>query len=92
MGPERSMRAAKKASRVVQVNTDEVKQLYEQYVLPTYAQVPLCLVKGKGTQVWDIQGKMYLDFFSGWAVSGLGHCHPDVVNAVKNQTRQLARR
>lgn len=71
------------------MKTVDVIHLYEQFVLPTYAKTPLCLVKGKGLKVWDLEGKEYLDFFSGWAVSGLGHCHPDVVNAIKNQARKI---
>ena len=71
------------------MNTQEVTLLYEQFVLPTYARTGVCLVKGKGSKVWDLAGKEYLDFFPGWAVSGLGHCHPDVVNAIKNQAKKL---
>lgn len=71
------------------MNTKEVAALYERYVLPTYNRSGVCLVKGKGSKVWDIEGKEYLDFFPGWAVSGLGHCHPDVVHAIKNQARKL---
>jgi acetylornithine/N-succinyldiaminopimelate aminotransferase len=71
------------------MNTKQVQQLYAEYVLPTYKQLAVCLVKGKGSRVWDIQGKEYLDFFPGWAVSGLGHCHPRVVNAVKHQARKM---
>ena len=57
--------------------------------MPTYTRVPACLVKGKGSRVWDIEGKEYLDFFPGWAVDGIGHCHPVVVNAVKEQARKM---
>jgi len=71
------------------VKTRDVQRLYAENVLPTYTQVPLCLVKGKGSRVWDLEGREYLDFFPGWAVSGLGHCHPAVVNAVKDQLRKI---
>jgi acetylornithine/succinyldiaminopimelate/putrescine aminotransferase len=71
------------------MKTTEIAALYNEYVLPTYNKVPLCLVKGKGSKVWDTEGKEYLDFFPGWAVSGLGHCHPAVVNAIKNQARKI---
>ncbi len=67
----------------------DVDQLYREYVLPTYRQLPICLVKGKGSYVWDIEGKRFLDFFPGWAVSGLGHCHPIVVQAIKEQARKM---
>ncbi len=57
--------------------------------MPTYTRLPVCLVKGKGSRVWDLEGKEYLDFFPGWAVSGIGHCHPRVVNAIKEQARKM---
>lgn len=71
------------------MKTRDVAQLYSQYILPVYKQVPVCLVKGKGSKVWDIEGKEYIDFFPGWAVSGIGHCHPNVVNALKTQAKKI---
>ena len=71
------------------MKTQDVEALYKEYVLPTYTKTPVCLVKGKGSKVWDIEGKEYLDFFPGWAVSGLGHCHPNVVHAIKRQAGKL---
>ena len=67
----------------------DIQNLYSEFILPTYTRIPLCLVKGKGVKVWDLQGKEYLDFFPGWAVSGIGHCHPMVLNAIKHQVRTL---
>ena len=71
------------------MKTSDVQKIYQEFILPTYAQVPVCLVKGKGTRVWDLEGKAYLDFFPGWAVSGLGHCHPIVVNAIREQAGKM---
>jgi len=71
------------------MKTQEVIDLYKQYIMSVYTQSPIALVKGKGAKVWDIEGKEYLDFFPGWAVSGLGHCHPRVVNAIKNQCKKI---
>lgn len=71
------------------MKTNEVQKLYSQYLLPTYRQMPVCLVKGKGSKVWDLAGREYLDFFPGWAVSGLGHCHPMVVSAIKEQAQKM---
>lgn len=71
------------------MKTTDVQKLYDEYVMPTYTRVPVCLVKGKGSRVWDLEGKVYLDFFPGWAVSGIGHCHPIVVNAIKEQARKM---
>lgn len=71
------------------MKTKDIAALYQEYILPTYTQVPVCLVKGKGSRVWDLEGKEYIDFFPGWAVSGLGHCHPIVTNAIKEQSRKI---
>ncbi len=67
----------------------EIEKLYGEYVLPTYRRVPVCMVKGKGSRVWDSENKEYLDFFPGWGVSGIGHSHPDVVHAIKNQAQKI---
>ena len=69
--------------------TDKVVSLYDNYIMKTYKRVPLCLEKAKGVKVWDIDGKEYLDFFPGWAVSGIGHCHPMVSDAVSKQAKKL---
>jgi acetylornithine/succinyldiaminopimelate/putrescine aminotransferase len=69
--------------------TEEVAKLYQQYVMPTYTRTGIVLVRGKGIKAYDIEGKEYLDFFPGWAVSGLGHCHPEVVSAIREQVRKM---
>ena len=61
---------------------------YQRYVMPTYAPT-LVLVKGKGTRVWDAEGKVYLDFGSGLAVNSVGHCHRTVTKAIREQAAQL---
>ncbi len=67
------------------MKTGNVIKLYKKYVMSTYTRSKLVMVKGKGSWVWDAEGKKYLDFFPGWAVSGLGHCHPEVVAAIRRQ-------
>jgi acetylornithine/N-succinyldiaminopimelate aminotransferase len=74
------------------VNDMTEKRLIQEnkkYVMPTYTCKPLVLVKGSGSRVWDINGREYLDFFPGWAVSGLGHRHPLVVKALNQQLRKI---
>jgi len=61
----------------------------QKYLFPTYARFPLALVKGKGCTVWDEQGKEYVDFVAGIAVCNLGHCHPAIVEAVREQVDTL---
>lgn len=64
-------------------------RLYYDFVIPCYTKTPLVIERGRGTRVWDAQGDEYLDFFPGWAVSGIGHCHRRVVDALKQQVEKL---
>lgn len=57
--------------------------------MPTYTRTPVIFVKGKGMKLIDIDGRQYLDFFPGWGVGSLGHCHPKVVSAVRDQIDKL---
>ncbi len=66
-----------------------VKKLYDEYVLSTYTRQDICLVKADGIWVEDIEGKRYLDFFPGWAVSGIGHRHPRVVRRLREQMDRI---
>jgi acetylornithine/N-succinyldiaminopimelate aminotransferase len=68
---------------------EDVLQNYNNYVVGSYTRSGIVFVKGKGSYLWDIDGKKYLDFFPGWGVSGLGHCHPAVVKAIKEQSETL---
>jgi len=61
----------------------------ELNVAPTYGRYPIALVRGEGCRVWDADGKEYLDFVSGLAVCNLGHCHPGVVSAIREQAGKL---
>ncbi|HEU5081291.1 MAG TPA: aspartate aminotransferase family protein [Opitutaceae bacterium] len=63
--------------------------LYDAHVMKNYARAALTLVRGRGALVWDDQGKQYLDFTSGIAVSAIGHCHPHWVSAVQRQAAEL---
>ncbi|UCD58280.1 MAG: aspartate aminotransferase family protein [Candidatus Hydrogenedentota bacterium] len=68
----------------------EIMEMNHKYVIDTYGkQRTLALVKGEGSRVQDADGKTYLDFLSGLAVNGLGHCHPKVVDAIKTQVEKL---
>ncbi len=68
---------------------EEIFQIYKENIMPTYNKVPLVFVKGKGSRLWDINGKSYLDFFPGWGVGSLGHCHPKVMQGVRDQISKL---
>ncbi|MBI4354534.1 MAG: aspartate aminotransferase family protein [Candidatus Omnitrophica bacterium] len=71
------------------MTTQDVISQYERYVMDTYVRQPLVLVKGKGSRVWDLEGHEYLDLFPGWGVSGVGHCHPWVMKALRGQSTKL---
>ena len=68
---------------------EEVFDSYKENIMPTYTKVPLVFTKGKGSRLWDIHNKEYLDFFPGWGVGNLGHCHPKVMCAVRDQISKL---
>ncbi|AJG41268.1 MULTISPECIES: acetylornithine transaminase [Thermotoga] len=59
------------------------------FLMNTYNRFPVTLVYGKGSWVYDINGKAYLDFTSGIAVNVLGHSHPELVKAIKDQAEKL---
>lgn len=63
--------------------------LYDAHVMKNYARSALTLVRGRGSWVWDDQGRQFLDFTSGIAVSALGHCHPHWVAAIQRQAGEL---
>lgn len=67
----------------------EVVELTGKHVANTYGRFPIAIVKGSGTRVWDGDGREYLDFTSGLAVCNLGHCHPNVVAAIREQAGVL---
>jgi len=71
------------------MNAQEVMELDKKYVMHTYARIPLVIDMGNGVRVQDKEGKRYLDFISGIGVNALGHCHPKVLNAIKEQSQKL---
>lgn len=67
------------------MNTKEIIAGDKKYIGQTYARFPMAVAKGKGSWVWDAEGRKYLDLFSGLAVNALGHGNPEVVAAIKAQ-------
>ncbi|MEO5329284.1 MAG: aspartate aminotransferase family protein [Magnetococcus sp. THC-1_WYH] len=59
------------------------------HVIPSYSRFPVSFVRGEGTTLWDDDGKSYLDFLSGIGVNNLGHAHPKVVAAIREQAGRL---
>ena len=71
------------------MNTKEIMELCERYLMRNVGRIPLAPVKGEGARLWDADGREYLDFVSGIAVNSLGHCHPAVVDAICRQAAKL---
>ncbi|EOX4805350.1 aspartate aminotransferase family protein [Vibrio alginolyticus] len=72
--------------------TTEIKVergLFDEVMVPCYNPMEMIPVKGEGSRVWDQEGNEYIDFAGGIAVSCLGHCHPVMVNALKEQANKL---
>jgi acetylornithine aminotransferase len=69
--------------------TEELKNNAEQFLMGTYTRQPISIIRGRGTKVYDLEGREYTDFVGGIAVNILGHGHPDLVAAIQRQTAQL---
>jgi succinylornithine transaminase family protein len=65
------------------------RAMFDQFMVPCYAPAAFVPVRGEGSRVWDQQGKMYIDFAAGVAVTALGHCHPAMVRALTEQAKML---
>lgn len=71
------------------IGFNEIVSADAEHVMATYARLPVAFVRGQGTRLWDTDGKEYLDFLSGLAVTSLGHAHPEVADAIALQARTL---
>jgi predicted acetylornithine/succinylornithine family transaminase len=67
----------------------ELQRLERDHLVPAYARLPVEFVRGEGARLWDAEGNEYLDFQTGLAVNSLGHCHPAVVEAIREQAERL---
>jgi acetylornithine/N-succinyldiaminopimelate aminotransferase len=67
----------------------EIQALEAQHLFPTYARVPLLLERGKGVMVFASDGRKFMDFITGIGVNALGHAHPRVLDAIRDQSRKI---
>jgi predicted acetylornithine/succinylornithine family transaminase len=67
----------------------ELQALERSSVIPSYARFPVAFVRGEGSRLWDSEGNEYLDFLCGISVTNTGHCHPRVVDAIREQAGRL---
>ncbi len=75
----------KQTKETADITLEQVQQLENQYLIPTYARSPVMFVRGKGSVLFDDKGKSYLDFISGIGVSVLGYDHPRVRKVLREQ-------
>jgi predicted acetylornithine/succinylornithine family transaminase len=68
---------------------EQIAELERRYLLQTYNRYPIVLTRGKGVYLFDTEGKRYLDFVSGLGVNALGHAHPRIVKAIREQAAKL---
>jgi acetylornithine/N-succinyldiaminopimelate aminotransferase len=66
-----------------------LRQLEREWLIPSYARFGVEFVRGRGSRLWDAEGNEYLDFLCGISVTNLGHCHPRVVQALREQAGEL---
>jgi predicted acetylornithine/succinylornithine family transaminase len=71
------------------IGLGEVRSLEDRYLMRTYRRAPVDFVRGEGALLWDADGREYLDFLTGISVCSVGHCHPAVVEAVREQAGRL---
>ena len=77
------------ASDHAQLSLAEAQALDSEHVMQTYGRLPVSFVRGEGTFLFDSDGRRYVDFLSGLAVTSLGHAHPDVAAAIADQAQTL---
>ncbi|MFN2440195.1 MAG: ornithine--oxo-acid transaminase [Chitinophagaceae bacterium] len=70
-------------------DTNYYLKLEKKYGAHNYHPIPVVLTKGKGVYVWDVEGKKYFDFLSGYSALNQGHCHPKIIDALIQQAQQL---
>jgi len=73
----------------MEISNYSLNQEDKKNYLPTFNRLPLAFIKGKGSRLWDANGKEYIDMLAGIAVNNVGHCHPKVVKAICDQANQL---
>ena len=71
------------------MTAQEIIAQEHQYIIQTYKRFPVVLTRGEGVNVWDIDGKCYLDFLAGIAVNALGYNHPAIRETIRRQSEGL---
>lgn len=77
------------ATQTLSPKSQHFLQLEEEHGAHNYHPLPVVLDKGKGVHVWDVDGKQYFDFLSGYSAVNQGHCHPRIIDALVKQAQKL---
>ena len=77
------------STTTLSVNTQQYIDLEEKYGAHNYHPLPVVLDRGEGVFVWDVDGKRYYDFLSGYSAVNQGHCHPEIIKALIEQATKL---
>src|SRR5207248_9088542 len=70
-------------------NQEAIMERERRFLLPTYNRYPVALTRGKGVFLYDLEGRRYLDFVAGLGVNALGHAHPRIVKAIREQSARV---
>lgn len=73
----------------MELTNEEYHKIDQKHYLPTFKRFPIAFEKGRGSRLWDVEGKEYIDMLAGIAVNSVGHCHPRVVEAIQKQAAEL---
>jgi acetylornithine/succinyldiaminopimelate/putrescine aminotransferase len=68
---------------------DRIRAREAAHFLPVVSRLPVALVEGRGSRVRDVDGREYVDLTAGWGVCSIGHCHPELVDAIRDQAGRL---
>ncbi len=71
------------------ISSAEAIELEDRYGAHNYHPLPVVLSKGEGARLWDAEGKVYYDFLSAYSAVNQGHCHPKIINTMKEQAERL---
>ncbi len=77
------------SSTLEKMSSEHLMRLEDKHGAHNYHPLPVVLAKGEGVYVWDVEGKRYFDFLSAYSAVNQGHCHPKIVNAMKEQAETL---
>ena len=76
-------------TQTLSANTAAYLELEEKYGAHNYHPLPVVLNKGEGVFLWDVDGKRYYDFLSGYSAVNQGHCHPKIITSLIEQSQKL---